>query len=330
MTLPSSPIICRAAASDNVASALRLVLSSGPIKASDAQVVDFLRYALHRGIDTSATFLAERNGEILTAILPVPSAGRTMLLLASSYLPTPDQSAAFGTLLEYVLHAYTSAGIHLTQVLLDPSEAEAIDLYCKHAFRPLAELLYLQAPTRRANRAPVLPPDHAFITYSPSEHGRFARTIAATYNGSLDCPGLAGKRDIEDIIAGHRATGDFDPNLWFLLVEQDQPVGVVLLASAPPTDSMELVYLGLTAAARHRGLADVLMRQALFASHAQSLPKLTLAVDSNNTPALKLYYRHGMRRLYSKVALMRDLRENQEKIQSLDRNERASSAPSSA
>jgi hypothetical protein len=38
------------------------------------------------------------------------------------------------------------------------------------------------------------------------------------------------------------------------------------------------------------------------------LPRLCLAVDALNVPALKLYYRQGMQRVGSKLALMRDLR----------------------
>jgi ribosomal protein S18 acetylase RimI-like enzyme len=125
----------------------------------------------------------------------------------------------------------------------------------------------------------------------------------------LDCPALAGQRDIEDVVAGHRAAGEFRPELWFLLMgEGEEALGVALVAPAPPTDATELVYLGLTPAARGRGLGDVLMRQALHATHAHGLSRLTLAVDAGNGPALKLYYRHGLRRVHAKVAMMRDLR----------------------
>jgi ribosomal protein S18 acetylase RimI-like enzyme len=35
---------------------------------------------------------------------------------------------------------------------------------------------------------------------------------------------------------------------------------------------------------------------------------LSLAVDARNAPALNLYYRHGLQRVGSKLALMKDLR----------------------
>lgn len=321
-------IVCRRAGPEEVATAMRLVLSTGPAKASDAQVVDFLRYALNRGIDTNATYVAERGGQILTAALPVPSPGRTLLLLSPPYFPTPDHRVAAGMLLEHVMGVYSAGGTHLAQVLLDPSEEDALGLYAEHRFERLAELIYLQTTTRRATAAPVLPAGYRWTTYSDETHPMFARTIAASYERSLDCPALAGRRDIEDIVAGHRAAGEFHPDLWFLLTEDKQPLGVVLLAPATPTESMELVYLGLVPGARGHGIGDVLMRQALFATHAFGLPMLTLAVDAGNGPALKLYFRHGMRRLHAKVALMRDLR-GEVRSQKTEVRRDAADAPSS-
>src|SRR3712207_8951894 len=39
------------------------------------------------------------------------------------------------------------------------------------------------------------------------------------FRSSLDCPALNGVRDMEDVLAGHKASGEFDPALWFLLSE---------------------------------------------------------------------------------------------------------------
>jgi len=36
--------------------------------------------------------------------------------------------------------------------------------------------------------------------------------------------------------------------------------------------------------------------------------ELTLAVDSRNAPAMKLYFRHGLKRVGSRSAMIRDLR----------------------
>jgi ribosomal protein S18 acetylase RimI-like enzyme len=140
-----------------------------------------------------------------------------------------------------------------------------------------------------------------------------------SYRESLDCPALNGLRDVEDVIAGHKASGGgidaFDPSWWFLLRERGEPLAVLLLArTAAPHAAAELVYLGLVPAARGRGVGDILMRQALHVvsssidDRSTNTASLALAVDARNKPALNLYHRHGLRRVGCKRALMRQLR----------------------
>jgi ribosomal protein S18 acetylase RimI-like enzyme len=49
------------------------------------------------------------------------------------------------------------------------------------------------------------------------------------------------------------------------------------------------------------------MQQAQHTLAREGLSRLSLAVDSTNTPALHLYFRHGMQRLGSRIAMMRVL-----------------------
>lgn len=49
------------------------------------------------------------------------------------------------------------------------------------------------------------------------------------------------------------------------------------------------------------------MRRAIDTAARAQLAELMLAVDTRNAPALALYYRFGMRRMTSRLALMRDL-----------------------
>jgi ribosomal protein S18 acetylase RimI-like enzyme len=147
-----------------------------------------------------------------------------------------------------------------------------------------------------------------FVSYSSENHALFAEGILRSYRDSLDCPALSGLRDIEDIIAGHRATGEHVPEMWQLIVENDQPRGVVLLSRIPSSDAVELVYLGLAVEARGKGLGTVLMQQAMHLIVSDRRRGLTLAVDSQNEPALRLYFRHGMQRIAARVAMILDLR----------------------
>jgi ribosomal protein S18 acetylase RimI-like enzyme len=307
---------------EEVEGAVRMLFASGGRPAEDAQVMDFLRYVDSRGISTHDLWVAERSGRMLWSALPVFSAGRTMLLLAPVEVPRGADAPAAGRLIDAVCVDAGRRGTHLAQVLLDPSDVPAAALYAGLGFRRMAELIYLQTSVRRRAPAPVLPPGLAWLTYSPGTHGAFAAAIADSYGQSLDCPGLNGLRDIEDVIAGHKATGEFDPDLWFVLVGQPAggpaptppasppatTFGTLLLSRLPRSDAVELVYLGLSPLARRRGLGTLAMRHALATVARAERARLTLAVDSANSPALKLYYRHGMQRVTSKLAMMRDLR----------------------
>jgi ribosomal protein S18 acetylase RimI-like enzyme len=129
-----------------------------------------------------------------------------------------------------------------------------------------------------------------------------------SYEASLDCPRLNGRRNVEDIIAGHKATGSFEPDLWHLLLEHGLPRGVLILSPSIGDSVVELVYLGLSRAARGRGLGDLLMSLARHAVSRIGRQTLSLAVDSINEPALKLYFRHGLAQNGSRLALLRELK----------------------
>ena len=272
---PAEVVRCRQARRGELHTALRWVLSTGGHVPDDAQLNDFLQNSARRGLDVAATWVAERRGRVLWAILPVVSPGRTVLLLAPADLPAGDALPAAGLLIDAVCDAAGQRGVRLAQVLLDPSNGAARDVYVARRFRLMAQLDYLETVFRRPLPAPPLPPGMGWVEYSPATHPLFAATILETYRDSLDCPGLNGLRDIDDVIAGHKASGEFDPATWFLLAERPPgdaaaggagappPLGVLLLSRMSRGDGFELVYLGLTPAARGRGLADLLMRQAI-------------------------------------------------------------------
>jgi mycothiol synthase len=306
---PSGRFESRRARADEIHAALSLILGSGSTPAGQEHVLDFLQFASSRGIDVNALWVIASGGGPIWAILPIINPGRTALLLAPARRP---DGVDVTDLIEQVCHDLSQRDIYLAQSLLDPPDASGRALLAAMGFREMAELLYLQVAVPRSLPAPELPDSFWWQTYSPATHQQFERAILESYQQSLDCPLLNGLREIDDVIAGHQSSGEFNARFWFVLSERDMPRGVVLLNRVPRTDTAELVYLGLVPAARQRGLGDLMMRQSLWAAREMNLARLTLAVDSNNAPALRLYYRHGMQRIGSKVALMKDLRGNGE------------------
>jgi ribosomal protein S18 acetylase RimI-like enzyme len=259
-------------------------------------------------------WIAISDGEVRWSILPVPNPGRTMLLFTPSRVGRgTDVDHDVRPLVDAMSAEYLRRGVHLAQLLIDPSDAAVIELYMQCGFDRLAELIYLQRHLRRTGDIPPVPGGFVVEQYSSRTHGLFARAIQKSYESSLDCPGLNGQRDIEDVITGHQHAGEFDPNLWYVLSENAQPAGVLLLSPsrhAGGGGAIELVYLGVSPTARGRGVGDWFMKLAIARASQYTAGRgmLTLAVDSQNAPALNLYYRHGLAKVGSRVALLRDLR----------------------
>jgi ribosomal protein S18 acetylase RimI-like enzyme len=300
-----APVGYRLATPGEINDGLALILGAGGVPAPARQVQEFLEFCRQRGVDPRGLWVVAIDGKLVWAMLPMVSPGRTALLFTPSSRPL---DIPIIPLIDLACDHLSRQKLHLAQVLLDPADTTGRELYAANGFQEMAELLYLSLPITRSFAAPTLAAGWSWTIYSRHTHGLFAQVILESYRQSLDCPLLNGLRDIDDIIAGHKAAGEFDPGFWFVLSGPQGPVGVLLLCRVPRSDTAELVYLGLVPPARRQGISDRLMQQALWAARQMNLARLTLAVDAQNGPALSLYYRHGMQRFGGKSAMMRDLR----------------------
>jgi GNAT superfamily N-acetyltransferase len=122
----------------------------------------------------------------------------------------------------------------------------------------------------------------------------FRSVLQATYAGSLDMPELEGVRTLDDIIEGHRAAGRFAAERWWLgrIHGKLDIAAILLMAEVSGRDAWEVIYLGLTPAARGRGLGRSVIQQALELARSH-VRWIELAVDLRNTPALRLYEAAG-------------------------------------
>lgn len=303
-----SPVSLSIAEPADLPQATQLLLadSSGHVDADAAN--EMIRLAQSFSQPAGGVWIARQSGKMISAILPVVSPGRTMLLFAPASLKGQPAASATHDLLDAVCRHGAARQIQLAQALIDPHQSTLIDLFISGGFARLAKLVYLQASAPRKAPELNLPANWHLLAYSPQTHARFARTIGATYRDSLDCPQLSGTRDMEDVIIGHKATGEFAPSRWYLLCDGEDDIGVLLLSRIPRTDSLELVYIGIVPQHRGKGAGDLLLRQALRGVVEAGHSRLSLAVDAGNTPAMQLYWRHGLQTIASKVAMLRNLK----------------------
>ena len=271
----------------------------------------FLHYARTNAVRLDGLWARLTPDDRITfTVLAVPSSGRTAMVFASHPRQAGDIGPV-GSLIDHACGQVAGFDVELAQTLLDPTETLERTAFLEAGFTELAELSYLERPLTRTNPAP--PPEWLagarVEPYRDDHHDVLLQILEQSYEQTLDCPGLYGLRRTEDIVAGHMATGRFDPNLWTLLWLDDKPAGVILLNSFPAHKTAELVYLGLAPFARGRGLGRQLLRHGLSLLHGRRERSLTLAVDHRNTPALALYEAEGLRPVVRRVALIRSLRD---------------------
>lgn len=185
-----------------------------------------------------------------------------------------------------------SAGIRMAQALLALDQVAEEARFLTAGYTTAATLLYMACD---GASFPVQPPalDLELEPVTPASESRLAALIESSYQGTLDCPLLNGLRTTDDVLAGYRAVGTHRPALWLLASRGQEDVGCLILADHPEVDHLELVYLGLTPAARGKGLGLALTRQAMWVARQLKRQRVVLAVDAANAPAIRLYEAAG-------------------------------------
>lgn len=273
----------------------------------------FLEYAREHRINLDGLWArVDRDGAIQFSVLAVPNPGRTAMVFAS-HASSRDQTWAIGELIDHACRELSGFEVDLAQVLLDPTETLEHEAFAAGGFFRLATLSYLERSLRksRVDLQPITawPPGVKPITYTDVLRPQLLEVLDASYDHTLDCPGLRGFRRTTDILEGHRASGVFDPGLWTLLSIDGRIGATLLLNPAVDGQSIELVYLGLVPWARRRGLGRLLLQHGLSLLARRNERLVNLAVDEANVPALSLYRSEGFVPVLRRIAMIRPVRE---------------------
>lgn len=293
------------------------LLSAGP-----AAAARFVRQAEASGISLDEIWcLSDRGGRYRLAAAAFVGAGRSAMLLASR-VREPAEVPRLATAISAALRSVSDRA-DLGQALVDPGSAREIEAFESAGLVRIALLEYLERSLPRAGLidAPAVPSGWSVAAahepavlggsdprmLGPSVRAELVALLEATYLDTLDCPGLAGMRRVEDVLDGHFGSGA-RPRHWIVARESGVARGLCLINGPADGGSAELVYLGLAREARGRGIARLLLAHGLRACGESRTSSVTLAVDARNAPARRLYDSLGFRRTSSRVALVRALR----------------------
>jgi GNAT superfamily N-acetyltransferase len=74
---------------------------------------------------------------------------------------------------------------------------------------------------------------------------------------------------------------------------QNADIGCALMTGHPRNTQAELMYMGLVPEARGQGLGRVVVQHVKRVARTAGFRRLVVAVDRNNTPALRVYEGEG-------------------------------------
>jgi ribosomal protein S18 acetylase RimI-like enzyme len=264
-------------------------------------VAQALADATRGELDLSGLWVARRRGRVVGAMLTQPLAGRAAAVWAPEVPGGWGRGALAATIVGAALADLRARGFRVAQALVDPRLARPAAEDLRRGGLPrVTELIYLARSTLEPLPDPPAPrpepPALHWRPFGPEAEAEFREVLASTYLGSLDMPELEGVRSLDDVLASHRASGRFDPGRWRLGRVPGEPpaAAILLLADQPERSAWEVAYLGLTPAARGRGLGRAALAHALDLARPHR-ERLELAVDARNTPALGLYRAAGFR-----------------------------------
>lgn len=308
-----------------VAAAERLVTTPDRARAARRLVESAERH----GIDLDLMWGAIGPGRrtVGQVCLAVPSAGRTAMLFLSAPGPEralgrpEEQAERLTRVLRTALREIPQVAgtpLRLAQILVEPDQAWA-EAACREAGMTWVgrlQFMRLPWPDRGLQEAPT--PDEAWpagVSVEPlgasgasgldaPARSALGAALEASYEDTLDCPELCGLRATDDVIDSHMATGAFDPSRWWIIRMHGKPEGCCLLTHCPGTRSVELVYLGLSGRLRGMGLGRRVLAHGLRRVGAADAREVTCAVDTRNTPALRLYERAGFRAFGARIGFV--------------------------
>ncbi|MHC4441648.1 MAG: GNAT family N-acetyltransferase [Planctomycetota bacterium] len=237
--------------------------------------------------------LARDNGQMLASCLSMDSPGRVSSVIVPQVFISDKVADASVALLREAVKEANERGIVVVQGMFSAEGEQISDIYRRADFQYLTHLLYLKCDLGWTDLAYLQSPALNWETYSSQTHALFVRVIQGTYENSLDCAILSKHRDIEDIIASHRFTGVFDADCWLMGLKNGAPVGIILLSYFPGRSSYEVAYMGLLPDFRGQGYGVTMFRRVISIARSRGVDFLTLTVDSDNLPAIKLYRKIG-------------------------------------
>jgi mycothiol synthase len=291
-------------AAEHRAAALELLFADQSPEERREQVDELLRGIGTGEFSGEGLLGAHREGRLAGAILAQAQPGRTAALWPPRVARREPDATADQLLATAVEWLESEQDVVMAQVLM-PLAARDDEARLRGAgFVHLADLLYLVSLEIEFPATDVSGPLEFEPCPDPND-ARLARLVESSYEQTLDCPLLNGVRSIADVLDGYRGYGVFNPKLWLIARHAGRDVGCLILADHPRHGNLELVYMGVVPECRGRGWGGALSCKAQWLARTLGRPRLVLAVDAANQPAIAAYVAAGFQAWDRRRAMVR-------------------------
>ena len=274
------PFVVSPAAAHELLPACRLLFSAGR--------AEHYRDRLLSDERTSGLFVArDERGRVRAAALVQILPGA----LGVAWAPRGDSDRAVDAAAGAAGEWLRAGGVKVCQAFAASGEVAEMGPLERHGFRHATQLVFMRRELTYDNLPDQPKQSFTYCPEQPPLSEEFRRVLLATHEGSLDCPELNGARTPEELLAGFAEA--MPGGGWNLVRRDTESVGVVIHADGAEPETVDITYFGILPAHRGRGEGGGLLAQSLCDFYHACVRVLTLSVDARNTPAMKLYARHG-------------------------------------
>lgn len=199
-------------------------------------------------------------------------------------------------------------GLPMVQAFVDPERADEIAMLSEAGLEPAARLVEMRRELPARNVCSSMPAEGiSFVDVRECGLDPLKQLIASTYEDSLDCPTLLGRRGMDEVIESHKHTGIFTPAWWKIIMVSGAAAGCFLLNRSSSETECRMVYIGVVPAFRARGIGKAMLAHAFRVAVSAGCRTMRLAVDADNSPALRLYsgvgfHQTSVRQVLAKVS----------------------------
>jgi GNAT superfamily N-acetyltransferase len=274
--------------------AFRLIFQHLPEDERETRIHNALQLVEFEQIDPAGVFVALDQGSVVGALICQQVPGASGLVWPPQTVYFPERPDIEDALIRHAAEWLRGRGVKLAQCLTTVEETYLAEPLVRNGFNHITRLCYLQHDLAEPDDPLPDPKRLRFLSFSQlPDPSVLSATLWRTYEGTQDCPEITNARTLDEVMEGHRAQGQYDPEIWWVALEEDNPVGVLLMSSVPECAAYDLAYVGVVPEYRGRGLGVEIMHHALGFVRETGWAKLTLAVDGRNLPAWRLYTKLG-------------------------------------